>query len=190
MIVYWCRTAGRVSALKVVIVYPEYFTTGLLKEKPQGRIYLGVAYLASALKAAGHGFELYHVVREPERGEFIERLRSLSPDLVGFSCTTGMYAKVRGMAAWVKLDLGLPTIIGGAHATLDPEGCLADPHLDLVCIGEGEQALVEVADALERGEGADGVASIWGKWEGKTFRNPVRPLVEDLDTLPRLPLSL
>ncbi len=169
--------------MKIAIVYPEYYLTGMLKDKPQGRIFLGVAYLASALKEAGHEFELYHVIREPEREEFLERLRAMQPDAVGFSCTTPMFGKVKMMAAWVKQSAGLPTIIGGAHATLDPEGCLAEPDLDYLCIGEGEAAIVEFAGALQRGSGMEDIPSIWGKAEGHVFRNPVRPLVEDLDTL-------
>ncbi len=169
--------------MKIVIVYPEYYLTGLLKDKPQGRIFLGVAYLASALKQAGYDFELYHIVCEPDRAEFIQRLNAMRPDVVGFSCTTPMFDKVTMMADWVKQDLGLPTIIGGAHATLDPEGCLSEPDLDYVCIGEGEAAIVEVMDALKAGTGVDTIASIWGKGADGVFRNPVRPLVEDLDTL-------
>ncbi len=169
--------------MKIAIVYPEYYLTGLLAEKPQGRVFLGVAYLASALKRAGHDFELYHVIREPQRDEFIRRLRKMHPDVVGFSCTTPMFPKVQMMAAWVKEDLALPTIIGGAHATLDPEGCLEEPHLDYLCIGEGEAAVVEFADALEAGRGVEFIPSIWGKVNGTVFRNPVRPLVENLDSL-------
>ncbi len=170
--------------MKIAIVYPEYYLTGLLKDKPQGRIFLGVAYLAAALKQAGYDFELYHVIREPEREQFVGRLREMHPDVVGFSCTTPMFDKVKMMAAWVKQDLGLPTIIGGAHATLDPESCLAEPALDYLCIGEGEAAIVEFMGALEAGFGIEAIPSVWGKTsDGGAFRNPVRPLVEDLDSL-------
>ena len=44
---------------------------------------------------------------------------------------------------------------------------------------------MELAEALERGgSGVESIASLWGRWEGREFSNPVRPLVEDLDTLP------
>jgi radical SAM superfamily enzyme YgiQ (UPF0313 family) len=170
--------------MKVAVIYPDYYLTGCIKGQPQGRIYLGVAYLSAALRQAGHEMTLLHIVEPLEREELLQRIKDEDPQLIGFSCTTPMYAKVREMAAWVKEGTGLPTVIGGAHATLDPQGCLDDPNMDFVCIGEGEGVIVELADALERGEGMRGIASLWGKWRGETFRNPVRPLVEDLDTLP------
>ncbi len=170
--------------MKVALVYPDYFTTGCIKGQPQGRIYLGAAWLSAVLKRAGHDLVFLHLVEPVGREELMRRIEAEAPALVGFSCTTPMYSKVRTMAGWVKEDCGLPTVIGGAHATLDPEGCLADNSFDLVCVGEGEEALAELVRALEEGADPSGIASIWGKWGGKEFRNPVRPLLEDLDRLP------
>jgi len=170
--------------MKVALVYPDYFTTGCIKGQPQGRIYLGAAWLSAVLKRAGHGLAFLHLVEPPEKGELLRRIEEERPGLVGFSCTTPMFSKVRRMAAWVREELGLPTVIGGAHATLDPEGCLSDGCFDFVCVGEGEDALLELVRALEEGKNPTGIASIWGRWEGEEFRNPVRPLLEDLDLLP------
>lgn len=170
--------------MKTALIYPDYYLTGCVRGEPQGRIYLGAAYLSAALKQAGHDMAFLHLVEPPGREELLGRLLKEAPRLVGFSCTTPMFSKVKEMAGWVKRETGLPVVIGGAHATLDPRGCLAEPDIDFVCIGEGEEVIVELANALERGEGAESILSLWGKWEGREFTNPVRPLNENLDTLP------
>ncbi len=170
--------------MKVTIVYPDYYLTGYIKGEPQGRIYLGVAYLSAALKEAGHLMSLIHLVEPPTREELLARITEEEPRLLGFSCTTPMFPKVKEMARWVKEELGLPIVLGGAHATLDPQGCLEEPDIDFVCVGEGEEVIVELAEALEGRGDVAGILSLWGKWKGRKFTNPVRPLVEDLDSLP------
>ena len=56
--------------------------------------------------------------------------------------------------------------------------------VDAVCLGEGELALAEFVEALDDGKLPTDVANFWVKDNGTIHRNPVRPLVEDLDTIP------
>jgi radical SAM superfamily enzyme YgiQ (UPF0313 family) len=77
---------------------------------------------------------------------------------------------------------GSLVIWGGIHPTIRPEECLA--HADLVCVGEGEEAMVELARRLERGEGYQGISNVYYREDGKTVRTPLRPLVVDLDRFP------
>jgi radical SAM superfamily enzyme YgiQ (UPF0313 family) len=68
--------------------------------------------------------------------------------------------------------------------TLDPEESIADPSVDVICRGEGELPLAELADAVDRGEGYTSIANLWVKSEEGVIRNEMRNLVEDLDSLP------
>jgi len=54
----------------------------------------------------------------------------------------------------------------------------------LICIGEGEYPLAELADALSRGGDIAGIPNIWAKLAGRVVRNETRNLIEDLDCLP------
>jgi anaerobic magnesium-protoporphyrin IX monomethyl ester cyclase len=166
--------------MKVTFVYPDYFET----QDIQGRVYLGIGYLASVLKAGGHSVDLLHLVVPSVREEVISARRASTPDLVAFSATTLQFAKVKELAGWVKEDLGLPVACGGVHPTIDPEGTIAEECIDYICIGEGEAAFLELCDTLEAGGATDGIRSIWSRRGGEIVRNPVRPLVEDLDSLP------
>jgi anaerobic magnesium-protoporphyrin IX monomethyl ester cyclase len=170
--------------MKVTFVYTDYFETQDIITEPQGRVCLGIGYLSAVLQRAGHSVELIHLVRPAAREEIIEAVRASSPGLVAFSATTLQFSKVKELAGWVKEDLGLPVACGGVHPTTAPEEAIAVADIDYICVGEGEQAIVELCDALDAGRPVDGIASIWSRRDGEVVRNPVRPLVEDLDSIP------
>ena len=58
--------------------------------------------------------------------------------------------------------------------------------VDAVCIGEGEGAILDLADKMGKGRSINRIKNLWIKKGKKVIKNPVRPLVEDLDALPFL----
>ncbi|MBC7247284.1 MAG: B12-binding domain-containing radical SAM protein [Actinobacteria bacterium] len=172
------------TALKVTFVYPDFFQYDEERYLPEGRIYLGIGYLSAYLRREGHETSLIHLVRPASREELLARVREEAPDVLAFSSTTHMFPHVRKWVAWVKDDMDIFTICGGAHTTLDPAGALEEAPLDAVCLGEGEEALAELCAALEEGRDHSGIASLWVRVGDTVRRNPVRPLIEDLDSLP------
>ena len=169
--------------MKVTFIYTDYFETQDIITEPQGRVCLGIGYLSAALKRGGHSVELIHLIKPTGREEIIAAVRASEPDLVAFSATTLQFSKVREISSWVKKDLGLPVVCGGVHPTTAPEETMAEQSIDYICVGEGEDALLELCEALESGRSAEGIASIWHRRGGEIVRNPVRPLVEDLDSI-------
>jgi anaerobic magnesium-protoporphyrin IX monomethyl ester cyclase len=75
------------------------------------------------------------------------------------------------------------SVFGGPHPTYFPE-FVEEPGVDGVCLGEGEGAIVDLADAVEAGRPLTGLQNWWFKRDGQIERNPLRPLVDDLDALP------
>ena len=55
---------------------------------------------------------------------------------------------------------------------------------DYVCVGEGEDAMVELASRIENSERTDNIKNIYTKLDGKIIENELRPLIEKLDDLP------
>jgi radical SAM superfamily enzyme YgiQ (UPF0313 family) len=70
------------------------------------------------------------------------------------------------------------------HPTVHPAESLR--HADLLCVGEGEETLVELAERLEQGRPYEDVANLAFLKDGALVCNPVRPLLQDLDALPFL----
>lgn len=162
--------------------------------------WLGIEYLSAALRQAGHETDL---VFDPGAGDvemriglldpkrrfdrlLARRLREFAPDLVCFSVLTNLFPWVREQAAAVKRLRPQATVAaGGIHPTMFPRVVLADPHIDIICRGEGEDAIVELAAALARGEREFAIPNLaYKRPDGSMVENPLRPLRQDLDALP------
>jgi radical SAM superfamily enzyme YgiQ (UPF0313 family) len=65
-----------------------------------------------------------------------------------------------------------------------PEDVIKEDFVDMLCVGEGEEALLELCRSLRDEGGRKGIANIWFKQKGQIIRNPPRPLQQDLDCLP------
>lgn len=170
--------------MKVGFIYPDFFAYDDKNYLPEGRIYLGIGYLSAVLKSAGHETALLHCTKPVGDEEIREWLKAESPDMIGFSSTTHMFRHVRRWAEAVKRLSNLPIICGGVHATIAPDDTLSCPHIDMICIGEGESALLELCEAMESGSDFESIESLWVKTGRGIKRNPIRPLPENLDDLP------
>jgi radical SAM superfamily enzyme YgiQ (UPF0313 family) len=164
--------------MKVLFVYPD------LSKGAQGKFYHGIAYLSAVLKKAGHKTSLLHITSPIAEKDFGDALSNESPDLVAFSSTTNMFSYVTKWASVTKKVLKVPIICGGIHATLVPEEVIADESIDMLCVGEGEEAIVDLCENLTKGNDIYRIPNIWAKKNGTVFKNPVRPLIQDLDVLP------
>lgn len=162
---------------------------------------IGIEYISSFLKQAGHETELlFDIGLDSKFGVFklkgissdsikvnqklIEHAKIFSPDLMAFSSETKMFPYVVRYAAAIKEVFNIPVIVGGVHPTALPDYVLGDKNIDIICIGEGELAMVELANKLERGETITDIKNLWVKEGGKIYKNSLRPLLQDLDSLP------
>jgi radical SAM superfamily enzyme YgiQ (UPF0313 family) len=120
-----------------------------------------------------------HPTADREWELFLGKLSEIRPDLVGLSVMTSTFDASGEMTGRIRQALPrTPIIWGGIHPIVSPEECLQ--WADLVCIGEGETALAELAADPKRTD----VAGIWRRANGQIIRTPVHPLEQDLDRLP------
>jgi radical SAM superfamily enzyme YgiQ (UPF0313 family) len=157
---------------------------------------LGLTYIASTLEQKGHKVKILEKKllsgpRYPSLKEDSERINQLilkniedfRPGLIGLTATTPVIMDAYRTARVIKLVYpNTPIIIGGRHVTSEPFYTLGQcPQIDIVCRGEGEITMLELAEGLS-----------WDKIKGIIYRrgngdfaeNPDRPLVEDLDEFP------
>nr|HDM59727.1 B12-binding domain-containing radical SAM protein [Bacillota bacterium] len=101
---------------------------------------------------------------------------------IGISFMSNYYDRVRQLCRFLRDNLGIPVVLGGVHPTLMPDECA--PFADYLCIGEGEEAAVELALQLAQDREHKPIKNIWPTSDGVPIRGPLRPLVHNLDLLP------
>ncbi|MBU2633700.1 MAG: B12-binding domain-containing radical SAM protein [Nanoarchaeota archaeon] len=142
--------------------------------------YLGVMYLSGMLKSKGHKCD----VLLGKDDYLIKELRRIKPDLIAFSAMTLQHKWVCKLAELIKRKgIKVPIIVGGSHPTFFPD-MINDSNIDMICIGEGEEALLELADKLNEGKDITKIQNLFVKKKGRIYKNDVRKLVENLDELP------
>jgi anaerobic magnesium-protoporphyrin IX monomethyl ester cyclase len=104
-------------------------------------------------------------------------------DLVGISVMSNFVGRARALTQAIHDRLSIPVVWGGIHPTVKPHECLI--WADFVCVGEGEQAVVELVGRAATGRDCTDIPNIWLKdSRGQIVSNPVRPLNRSLDDLP------
>lgn len=117
-----------------------------------------------------------------EEKMLLELIDKQKAKVVGISLMSSHFQFAKKITEQIKKELGLPVIWGGVHPTIQPEKCIQ--VADCICRGEGEEAIIELADAFSQNKPIEKIPNIWINKNGRTIRNPLRPLLKDLDALP------
>jgi len=105
------------------------------------------------------------------------------PDIIGLSCIECTYELGIEMLNNIRHYYNVPMIVGGIFATFAPAEIIAEDCVDMVCVGEGEYALVELCTKIREKQDITSVQNMWIKQDGKIHKNGIRTPVE-LDDLP------
>jgi len=163
--------------MRVLFIYSDVAVTNFR------RFQHGIAYLSSSLKAQGTNTGLIHIYTRPQKEAFLKKIVDFAPDIIAYSSLTNQYPMVRMLAQWSR-DLKIFTIYGGTHPTVAPEICIDTPGINAICIGEGDQAIKDFVTVFSKGEDITKVKNFWVKSAGQIYKSQIRPLIENLDTLP------
>lgn len=144
--------------------------------------FLGTMSLISSAKAAGFSVG----IRIGTDSELLKEVRSIRPRWVAFSCVTGIQGWAAQLAERIKaeIDPNIRILMGGAHATFFPEMIEHEPALDALCIGEGEEVIVDLLRAGNDPDACTSIPNLHIRSGDTIIRNEIRPLIEDLDSLP------
>lgn len=176
-----CQLSGelrRAGHETLVVYFKDYVVAPEVDaEKYQRSDYCGV-WIAARGKEMNCNFFKPFTDREYEL--VLDTLREFRPDLIGFSLCSVPLRQVAEVTQHIKRHLTVPVIWGGAGPTLEPERCLE--YADMVCVGEGEEAIVELAARLDAGQDLAGVGNLWVKRGGEVVRGANLPLI-DIDKI-------
>jgi len=145
-----------------------------------------IATLAAVLGRAGFPSRLHAAdAADPDR-LLVEAVRRARAAVVAFSILSPSWPHARRLIRAVKGGTRALVIAGGPHPTFCPEAVLAESPVDAICLGEGEQAMLELVRRVASGRRLADVRNFWVREPtgGRIVRNPVRPRIADLDRIP------
>jgi len=155
-----------------------YFKDFLFVPTAETDRYLVTDYALTIIDARGEEFiaNCYTPFTETEYAHLVDTLERFRPDLIGFSLTSLPLKQAAEVTARLREHFDVPVIWGGPGPTLEPESCLE--HADMVCVGEGEEVIVALADRLDAGADYADIPGLWFKRDGRIVQNATAPYPE------------
>jgi len=154
---------------------------------------LGVRTLHAALKAKGFSVHSIFLLRpnpnntmtyptDADINALVDLVSRLDPLFVGVSVRSTFFKLAVRISGEIRKNSDAPILWGGIHASIRPEQCVG--IADMVCMGEGEETVTELAEKLSRGEAFDHIKNLWIRKQDGIINNDIRPLIQDMDTIP------
>ncbi len=139
---------------------------------------LGLLHLVTYLGQKGHPARCVFLSKlDPETPEELNAICSFvadtQPSLLGFSLMSFNFRRARRLTIELKQRFPhIPIVWGGIHPTMNPEESIR--YADYVCVGEGEEALLDLVRAIDGGIPTDNIPNIWSKQNGQVINTPLR----------------
>jgi len=176
--------SGKNMKTRVTLVNPPY-PIGSHQHPPF--MPLGLGYLGAVLYK--NHFEVNVIdcqAQKVSHKQFREEISKVQPDIVGITSTTLTYKSALQIAKIAKeVWPNCIIAIGGPHVTFWDDKALQEaPALDIVVRGEGENTMLELAQRVENHQPFYDLAGTTCRKGTEIIKNPNRPYLENLDSLP------
>jgi len=164
----------------VTLVYPYFHTrrdNSIFRFPP-----LGLGYIAAYLKQYGFSVKIVDCTFISQK-EALRQIRNSNPKIIGIQSMFSLREKSLEMARLLRKNCEL-LVAGGPLPTTNSEIFLND--FDVVVNGEGEQTMLELVKAFEKGVDFSQVSGITYKdaKSGETRRTVKRDTINNLDAVP------
>ncbi len=177
--------------MKCALIIPSWVPEDIFSSKTAGSQInywqpVGTLSVAAVLQKAGHEVRFLNGAFMTHE-ELLRETEKFGPRFIGIYSTTFGWKKAKKTADDFKNLRGdVFVCAGGPYPIAVQERCLQDAgkSFDAVVTGEGEFTTLEIVERLQAGRGLEGILGVV-YWEGeKIIKNPPRPLITDLDSLP------
>lgn len=147
----------------------------------------GLRLISTCLKEAGFEVEMVFaraLIGQPFPEKTEEQIVKLcaKSDLVGISLMSNHFPHAISLTKKIKSKIKAPVIWGGVHPTFCPEESLK--YVDMICVGEGEQLMVDLAVKIKNKKRDFRIPGLWLKKNERIIKNENLMLTHELDSLP------
>ncbi|MEI6438397.1 MAG: radical SAM protein [Candidatus Omnitrophota bacterium] len=143
---------------------------------------MGIMCLSAALKERGHETRLVLLDTHGEQGT-VALARSFAPGVVAYSVMTGEHGRMLAFNRLLKKEISFLAVFGGPHTTFFPD-MIQEEGVDAICVGEADEAFPEFCRRVAEGGDYRHSPNFWCRHGAEVVKNPLAPLIRDLDTLP------
>lgn len=148
---------------------------------------LGLASLAAYVRA--HGFANVSVLDSAAPAmsyeQFEVEIRDRRPDICAITATTIDWPEVVALSRLIKRARpDTLVVVGGWQLYIYPYECLTFDTVDIGVVGDGEETMLEICEAVAAGRSTLGIPGTWQRDGGVPKAAPAREPIQDLDALP------
>ena len=156
---------------KVLLINPPF---NIAKENYDSSLSVGLLSIASYLKSLGLEVEIIDGARQNDYLDLIKK-KAREVEWVGISVMTTQIAHALSISLLIKgINQICKIVWGGSHPTFFPKETIENELIDVVCVGEGEKTMAELAGGKNLAE----IAGIVWKYNNEIITNPPRELHE------------
>ena len=148
----------------------------------------GIRTISSILKREGYEVKIIFLAytenyKKLYTSNILNQLFNLckDSDMIGINSFASTAPRAIQVINKLKI-LNKPIVWGGIHATISPQECIK--YTDIVCVGEGEEATIDLANSIKNRKDYSKIKNLWVRKNNTVIKNPVRNLIDDLDSLP------
>ena len=149
---------------------------------------LGLAYIAGMLEKNDIPVTIIDAQAEELTIDQVVTLlaKRNKPSIIGITLLTPMFRAVQKLSDAIKKAFPKSLIVlGGPHCTALKGQVLKEiTSADMVCIGEGEETMVSIAQGITDGADMDTISGICYRDGDEIKTNAARPYIQNLDTIP------
>lgn len=120
--------------------------------------------------------------------DLLKEVQAFSPDIIMTTATESSFLYTVDLLKEIKL-FNIPTILGGVFATFASDLAISFDEIDMLCVGEGEEMIVELCKRLRDGRDLSGIPNLWVKKNGSIIKNPLSPPI-DINKNPLVDMSI
>jgi radical SAM superfamily enzyme YgiQ (UPF0313 family) len=149
----------------------------------------GIRTISSVLKKEGHDVKIVFMTLSEDysKNYSLSELNQLlrickESKLIGINSFASTSERASRIISFLKKRIDAPIVYGGVHATISSKDCVNVS--DIVCVGESEEAIIDLVKAIEKGKSFEKIKNLWIKKGDKIIKNPVRNIIDNLDSLP------
>ena len=155
--------------------------------------WLGMAYVASAAREAGHEVKVIDCEALRTGWDRVDQeIAEFNPDIVAMALFINNVDRCLRVAQMVKAaNKEIAVVMGGPQATIFPDQTIGHNDVDVIVISEAEISFCGVVANSGDEDALRQVKGIWFKTAaGELIKTDRQPLIDDMDSIPKPALDL